>query len=101
MLKRTQQEPKTHDFGPGCRYWGHDYTITKVLDSGQRISVSGWGHDGVLIQEGDYLLLDKGQDRSTRYQVEDIQRVMDPDDMWHATLVFAPRTSTPQKDASR
>lgn len=89
----TQPDPKTHDFGPGRRCWGHDYTITKVHDGGRRIQASGWGDDGVLIQRGDYLILDKGGQQSTRYQVEEIERVMDPNDMWHATLTFAPRTS--------
>lgn len=82
---------RTHDFGPGNRCWGHDFTITKVHDSGQRLEVSGWGHDGALIQPGDYVILAQGDQRSTRYQVQEIERVMDPDDMWHATLVFAPR----------
>lgn len=99
LLRNTRPEPMTHDFGPGHRCWGHDYTITKVHDGGQRIQASGWGHDGRLIQEGDYLLLDKGSQRSTRYQVEKIERVMDPNDMWHATLTFAPRSSQPEKDA--
>lgn len=100
--KAAGPEPKTHDFGPGRRYWGHDYTLFKVIDGGRRLRASGWGHDGVLIKKGDYLLLDGGE-RATRYQVEEIDRVMDPDDMWNAVLVFAPRTYTTQeeKDAAR
>lgn len=102
--KKTKTEPKTHDFGPGRRGWGHDYTINKNRDSGQRLDVSGWGHDGALIKEGDYLLLSAaGGKRCTRYRVEKIKHVMDPDDMWHADLVFAPRTYATQeeKDAAR
>lgn len=99
LLKTPRSEPVTHDFGPGRRCWGHDYSITRVTDGGQRIHASGWGHGGTLIKEGDYLLLDKGGQRSTRYQVEDVQHVMDPDDMWHATLVFAPRLSA--KESTR
>ncbi|MEU1078599.1 hypothetical protein ABZ404_39070 [Streptomyces sp. NPDC005878] len=95
MLNGKQREPATHDFGPGRRYWGHDYCISTVTSSGQRIRLSGWGHDGLLIEEGDYLLLDKKNGRSTRYRVEEIERVMEPDDMWHATLVFAPRVYHP------
>lgn len=97
-------EPFTHDFGPGRRYWGHDFTLTKVTDGGHRIQASGWGHSGRLIKKGDYLLLEaKGGKRATRYQVEKIQHVMAVDDMWHAELVFAPRTysSQAEKDASR
>jgi hypothetical protein len=45
-----------------------------------------------MIQEGDYLLLEgKGGRRTTRYQVQKIERVMDPPDMWFAQLAFAPR----------
>lgn len=87
----VKREPMTHDFGPGRRYWGHDYCIDKVHDGGERIQTSGWGHDGRLIQEGDYLILDKGAGRATRYQVQKIERVMDPPDMWRADLSFAPR----------
>lgn len=92
----------THDFGPGRRCLGHDYCIDKVHDSGQRVQASGWGHDGRLIQEGDYLILDKGSGRATRYQVQKIERVMDPPDMWFAELMFAPRqhATTAEVDAT-
>lgn len=99
-----KRDPMTHDFGPSRRYWGHDYAITKVADGGQQIRASGWGHDGRMIQEGDYLLLeDKGGRRTTRYQVQKIERVMDPPDMWFAQLSFAPRRYATQaeKDAAR
>lgn len=100
---KTAPEPYTHDYGPGRRCWGHDYTISQVLDGGQRLRVSGWGHGGQLIREGDYLLLASKSKRTTRYQVETIRHLMDPVDMWHADLVFAPRTyaSQEEKDASR
>jgi hypothetical protein len=99
-----KREPMTHDFGPGRRRWGHDYCVDKVVDGGQQIRASGWGHDGRMIQEGDYLLLAaKGGQRSTRYQVQKIERVMDPPDMWFADLAFAPRQYATQeeKDAAR
>ncbi|MGW5173142.1 hypothetical protein ACWERY_02090 [Streptomyces sp. NPDC004082] len=99
-----KDEPATHDFGPGRRCWGHDYTISKVLDGGQKVCASGWGHSGKVIREGDYLLLEaKGGQRATRYRVEKIRHLMDPADMWHADLYFAPRTYATQaeKDASR
>jgi hypothetical protein len=94
----------THDFGPGRRFWGHDYCVDKVVAGGQRLHASGWGHDGRMIQEGDYLLLeDKGGRRATRYQVQKIERVMDPPDMWFAQLSFTPRQYVTQQemDATR
>lgn len=99
-----EKASRTHDFGPGRRHWGHDYSISKVTDKGAHIQASGWGQDGALIQPGDYLLLEApGERRATRYQVVAISRVMDPPDMWHADLAFAPRTYTTQeeKDADR
>ncbi len=85
-------EPATHDYGPGKRYWGHDYTFTPI-DDGQRGRATGWGKG---IRQGDYLLLANG-DQSTRYRVESIKygnsvSLGSPDDMWKATLTFAPRT---------
>ena len=79
---------RTHDYGPGQRGRGHDVTITKVRDGGQVIKATGWGRG---ICPGDYLLLPKGSGR-TRYQVTEIEYLMDPDDMWFATLTFTPRT---------
>jgi hypothetical protein len=82
---------------------GHDYAITAVVDGGKQIRASGWGPlFGARIQEGDYLLLQQG-DRSSRYRVAEIRYHLDPDDMWSATLDFAPRTYAAQaeKDAAR
>ncbi|GAA2770202.1 MULTISPECIES: hypothetical protein [Streptomyces] len=104
MSTTTPAPDRTHDFGPGRRFWGHDYSISRVTDSGQRVQASGWGHDGTLIREGDFLLLEaRGGRRCTRYRVESIEHVMDPADMWHAELVFDPRTYATQeeKDAAR
>lgn len=101
---RAKTEPFTHDFGPGRRCWGHDYSISKRSDDGHHVRATGWGHSGRLIKEGDYLLLQaKGGKRATRYQVKKIKHVLTVDDMWHADLVFAPRTyaSQEEKDASR
>ncbi|MEV6580292.1 hypothetical protein AB0M92_19240 [Streptomyces sp. NPDC051582] len=80
-------EPTTHDFGPGKRCWGHDYSITKVVDSGQRLHVTGWGP---RMKEGDFMLL-ANRGRETRYRIAAYEPVMDPTDMWHAVLDFAPR----------
>ncbi|MFC5802828.1 hypothetical protein [Streptomyces formicae] len=39
---------------------------------------------------GDYMLLDN-RGRETRYRIAEYEPVMDPNDMWHAVLDFAPR----------
>jgi hypothetical protein len=89
-------EPRTHDFGPGHRCWGHDYTITKVIDGGQLLRVAGWRPPMAVG------LLANGT-RATRYRIAEYEPVMDPNDMWRATLDFAPRTYATQaeKDATR
>ncbi|MFJ7990310.1 hypothetical protein [Streptomyces sp. NPDC096351] len=100
----TERTPVTHDFGPGRRFWGHDYSISQISDNGQRLRASGWGHDGTLIRPGDFLLLEaRGGRRCTRYRVDTLEHCMDPVDMWHAVLVFDPRTYATQgeKDAAR
>lgn len=98
-------EPRTHDFGPGCRTWGHDYAITRVRDGGQTIQASGWGSDGPRdIAAGDYLLLESPDPkrRSTRYRVDTIRHEADPSDQWFADLVFAPRClTTDQSDPTK
>lgn len=98
-----RHDPITHNFGPGRRYYGHDYCVQQVTSGGQHLRASGWGHDGRLIQEGDYLLLEvtsNGSKRTTRYRVEKIERAMDPPDMWHADLAFAPRQSAAKDEKS-
>lgn len=88
-------KPVTHDYGPGKRCWGHDFTITRVINEGQCLKVTGWGPlIGPMIRAGDYLILDRSDGRSTRYQVQDITYCLDPSDMWEATLAFAPRQTT-------
>lgn len=78
--------PATHDYTH--RYWGHDYAILRIEDSGKRLSASGWGR-GLAV--GDFMLL-QNEGSSTRYKVEEISYKSDPPDMWSATLSFAPRT---------
>jgi hypothetical protein len=86
-------EGRTHDYTR--RGWGHDYVIHHVIDDGQELRCSGWGPAfGNRIVRGDYLLLvskPESQVDSTRYQVAEIEYHMDPQDMWAATLRFAPR----------
>jgi hypothetical protein len=88
----TTTDPVTHDYGPGRRCWGHDFTISRVIDNGQQLHASGWGPAlGRQIRTGDYLLLEQSGGRTTRYRVQDVTYSLDPTDMWHATLTFAPR----------
>ncbi len=77
--------PKNHDYT--VRTWGHDYTITTVIDGGSCLHLVGWGHG---IENGDYLILPNG-DETTRYMVESIKYKSDPSDMWSAKATFAPR----------
>ena len=66
------REPRTHDFGPGSRAWGHDYTITKVIDGGRRLHVTGWGPS---MEVGDFILLANGA-RASRYRIAEYEPVM-------------------------
>lgn len=77
----------THDYTQ--RYWGHDYTWQSV-DGGLTANVLGWG---IGLRTGDYLLLPNREtpDGKTRYQIKSIRYYRDPNDMWDAKLVFAPR----------
>ena len=76
---------QTHDYTR--RRWGHDYSTTAVIDGGMRLRLAGWG---LGIKAGDYLIL-PNRGKTTRYQVESIDYCTDPQDMWFAEAVFAPR----------
>lgn len=78
------REPRTHDYT--ARYWSHDFGIREVNTDGT-LSAFGWGRG---IAEGDFLIL-PNNNRSTRYRVGQIRYEIDPNDMWFAILVFAPR----------
>lgn len=78
------------------RMWGHDYTINEVIDGGRELHAAGWGPMLSLrsLRRGDYLILQgKAPGSSTRYQVTAVRYAFDPNDMWFATLRFAPRTA--------
>lgn len=86
MSRSSARAPTvTHDYTR--RSWGHDFTIMRIEDKGQRLGVSGWGHG---IEEGHFLIL-PNRDKSTRYRVDKITYYSDPPDMWTADLSFAPR----------
>jgi hypothetical protein len=84
----------THDYTR--RSWGHDYSITEVIDGGKRLRMMGWGRG---IAAGDYLVIPNG-DSTTRYEVEKIDYRSDPADMWFAEAQFAPRLVRPASVAA-
>lgn len=79
------EPPATHDYSRTT--WGHDYVIHQVIDNGQRLRVSGWGHG---ISNGDFIVM-SNPPGTTRYRVDNIDYRCDPPDMWFADLSFAPR----------
>lgn len=85
------REPVTHDYWGPHRQWGHDFVIHHIY-SDKSLRISLWSE--VDIEVGDYLLMDvRPATRTTRYRVKDIRRCADPQDMFSATLEFAPRAA--------
>lgn len=82
-----ERGPKTHDLT--AKTWGHNYTITQIINHGERLRLSVW-YAG-LIRSGDYLILAHENGQTTRYQVEKIEYCRDPADMGFVDAVFAPR----------
>lgn len=78
----------THDYTN--RFWGHDYTITEVIDGGKKLRAMGWG---LGIRRKHFLMLQNKESSNgvTRYQVDKIEYFDDPRDMWRAILRHAPR----------
>ena len=76
---------KIHDYTK--RYWGHDFAILDIEKEGQVIEASGWG---LGLDKGDYVLF-PNDESSTRYKIKKIRYTLDPQDMWFATMKFAPR----------
>ena len=75
---------KTHDYTK--RGWGHDY-IFEPIDEGLKGSMMGWGYG---LEAGDYLIIQNGTD-STRYKILSVEYLSNPQDMWKASVEFAPR----------
>ena len=71
------------------RYWGHDYTITDVIDGGQQLIAMGWGHG---LRVGDFIKI-QNKDSTTHYRIDEIEYMSDPSDMWDATLIFPKKVS--------
>lgn len=83
-------DPIDHDFGPGLRRWGHNYSIITRRRDGKELSVCGWWEG---IKKGDTIALENrdNDDGRSVYRVREIEYYRDPRDMWHATLVHDPR----------
>lgn len=76
----------THDLS--SRSWGNNYEIMSLQNKGYDISLAGWRKN---ITVGDYIILRRGQNDTTRYVIEEISYENDPDDMFYAKAKFAPR----------
>lgn len=87
LWRRKPEQSATHDYTVRC--WGHDFAFTPI-DGGMRGHVIGWG-DGLRV--GDYLIL-PNRAATTRYRIEAVEYYVDPNDMWSADVVFAPRGTT-------
>lgn len=88
-----EREPQTHDYGPGRRYWGHDYAFTPQKDY-QIGRAMGWGYG---LRKDDFILLDDHHGGRGRYKIEKIEYLGDPADMWSANLIFCPRMMTQEE----
>jgi hypothetical protein len=58
-----------------------------LSDDGSEATLAGWGEG---LKEGDFMLLKNGPD-ATRYKIVTIKYMRDPEDMWAAEVIFAPR----------
>lgn len=83
--QRANLAPVDHDYGPGHRCWGHDYTVTRVIDGGKRLEAAGWGKG---LRKGQTVALTNKANADGRsvYVIESVSYFSDPDDMWSATL---------------
>jgi hypothetical protein len=68
------------------RFWGHNFTFNPIKN-GKEGHMMGWG---LGLANGDYLIL-PNQGKTTRYQIKGIKYFDNPEDMWSADVVFAPR----------
>jgi hypothetical protein len=81
-----------HDFTK--TRWGHNVEFISMSDDGRSADAFVFGPH---TPPGDYLILKNGEG-TTRYQVvENKGRGMGPHDMRRVSLVFAPRTTEPEK----
>jgi hypothetical protein len=90
--KAPSREPQTHDYGPGRRFWGHDYSFKMTGPSSGR--VTGWGHG---LRKRDFILLADQHGGRARYLIENIEYADNPNDMWFADVIFSPRQMTQEE----
>jgi hypothetical protein len=99
----------THDYS--ITTWGHDYTIMSVEKGGKLLKIMGHGCRNTMcrpnplerlvseprcrIEKGDFLILKSSGSSTTRYQVDAVEYLRDPKDMWEIEATFAPREFTP------
>ena len=88
-------EPRTIDFGTR-RGWGHDYTYKPTSEGGLTAQITGWSTPRPMA--GDYLILQDGPDRTTRYQATDVRHYSNVNDMWTGSFVVAPRPPIAKDD---
>lgn len=84
---KPSREPRTHDFTKSNQGRGHSIGWRLATPDGHRLSAYGWGSG---LENGDYLLLSNGPNVA-RYQVTDLDYMVDPKDQFFCTLVYAPR----------
>lgn len=79
-------EPSTHYYTN--QTWGHAVSY----DLGPNHTIKGHLFSKWLVKTGDYLIL-PNKDSTTRYRiVGELERPMDPGDMYFFTAEFAPRS---------
>lgn len=77
---------KVWDYGPGKRFWGHDYFISRRSEDGKQLKISGFGRG---IKAGEYILLEHSNHVDiVAFRIEDIYYETDPRDMFWANLVW-------------
>jgi hypothetical protein len=63
--------------------------VFAVRNEGAEITVSGW-NSLLKWRNGDFVVLDTGK-RTTRYEVKNVRRMVNPPDQYFADMTFAPR----------
>jgi len=88
-----------HDYRHTRRGWGHDFTFTP-RNGGQEASMVGWGH-GLCV--GDLLLMTnpKSSNGLSLYRIEEVSYFPDPEDMWSASVRWAPLNDVSDEEKSR
>lgn len=79
-------QPRTFDLSK--RAWSNNYDVMQIVNNGERLHLCVWTVENLKV--GDYLILKNGAG-TTRYQIENVQRMSDPPDQSFVDVVFAPR----------